>query len=335
MRKSIAILVMLGVVLIGGLGVQNVLAKDTVQMGVYSIAPPFSPINVAMEKMNEYIKEKSGGTLEIQLFPSGQLGAESAGLNKLRIGAVQAGSITGVAISTIEPKANILMLPFVIKDWDDVEKLANSSIMDEIGTSLDAKGLKLMGIGSYGFFNILAVKKPLVEPADFPGVKIRVFPTPVLVDLYKALGASPTPISFPEIYTALQQGVIEATDGTLDSSHASKQYEVAKHLTKTEHIHGWFLYLVNKPWFESLSKEHQELLQDAFKKYSAVAREESKKYDEKVLKIYEEAGVEIVSLTPEQREALKKLTSPIHEKYRDTIGAEFLDKFYKEMNFQK
>jgi tripartite ATP-independent transporter DctP family solute receptor len=191
------------------------------------------------------------------------------------MGAVKAGAITGVAISTLEPKANILMMPFVIRNWNDVGKLANSQVMEEIGVSLERKGLKLMGIGSYGFFNILAVKKPILEPADFSGVKIRVFPTPVLVDLYKALGASPTPIAFSEIYTALQQGVIEATDGTLDNAYASKQYEVAKYLTKSNHVHGWFLYLVNKKWFESLAPHKQKMIKEAYAEFSVVAREES------------------------------------------------------------
>lgn len=335
MKKAICLLAVLTLAVICSIGTHNAFASDKIQMGLYSIAPPFSPVNTAMEKMNAYLKEEGKGAIEVQLYPSGQLGAESAGLNKLQIGAVQAGAITGVAISTIEPKANILMMPFVIRSWEDVEKLANSKMMTEIGLSLEKKGLKLMGIGSYGFFNILSVKKPLVKPEDFPGVKIRVFPTPVLVDLYKILGASPTPIAFPEIYTALQQGVIEATDGTLDSSHASKQYEVAKHLTKTEHIHGWFLYLVNKAWFDSLTADNQKLLKDAFAKFSAVARVESRAYDDKIFKIYEDAGVEIITLSEEQRNALKEIANPIHEKYRDVIGEDFLNRFYEEVGFTK
>ena len=333
--KRLMVFIIAVAMVITGFGIHNAVAKDKIQMGIYCIAPPSSPVNTAMEKMNEYLKKESGGTFQVQLYPSGQLGAESAGLNKLQMGAVEAGAITGVAISTIEPKANILMMPFVIQSWDDVEKLANSTIMAEIGASLETKGLKLMGIGSYGFFNVLSVKKPLVAPEDFSGVKIRVFPTPVLVDLYRALNASPTPISFPEIYTALQQGVIEATDGTLDSSYASKQYEVAKYLTKAEHIHGWFLYLVNKRWFDSLAADKQKMLQDAFAKYSAVAREESKNFDDKILKIYEEKGVKIVTLSDDQRTALMELTAPLHENYRKSIGADLMDRFYKEMDFQQ
>lgn len=332
-RLSLSMIALAMVIIAPGIG--SVEAKDKTQMGLYCIAPPSSPVNTAMEKMNEYLKKKSDGTFEVRLFPSGQLGAESAGLNKLQMGAVEAGAITGVAISTIEPKANILMLPFVIQSWDDVEKLANSKIMGEIGASLETKGLKLMGIGSYGFFNILSVKKPLVAPEDFSGVKIRVFPTPILIDLYKALNASPTPISFPEIYTALQQGVIEATDGTLDSSYASKQYEVAKYLTKSEHIHGWFLYLVNKKWFESLATDKQKMLQDSFRQFSAVAREESKNFDDKIFKIYDEEGVEIITLSDDQRSELMEATKQIHQTYGKSIGADFVDRFYEEMGFQK
>ena len=327
---AMAIGMIMGIMAISG----PAAAGEEVKMGFYSIAPPFSPVNTSMDKMKASLAEKSGGRIKMDLYPSGQLGPESAGLNKLKFGAVQAAAITGVAISTMEPKANVLMMPFVFETWEDVEKFANGKVIAEIGESLNKKGLKLMGIGSYGFFNTLSVKKPLIKPEDFKGVKIRVYPTPVLVDLYKILGASPTPVSFPEIYTALQQGVIEATDGTLDSSNASKQYEVAKHLSRTNHIHGWFLYLVNKKWFNGLSKEDQALVADNFKEYAKVAREESRKYDDKILKSYQEKGVEIRTLTDDERAVLRKQTAPIHEKYRNKIGPKFMDEFYEELDYQ-
>jgi TRAP-type transport system periplasmic protein len=309
-------------------------AGEEVKMGFYSIAPPFSPLNTSMDKMKASLAEKSGGRIKMTLYPSGQLGPESAGLNKLKFGAVQAAGISGVAISTIEPKANVLMMPFVIETWEDVEKFANGKVMGEIGKSLEKKGFKLMGAGSYGFFNTLSKNKALVKPDDFKGVKIRVYPAPVLVDLYKILGASPTPISFPEIYTALQQGVIEATDGTLDSSDASKQYEVAKYLSRTNHIHGWFLYMVNKKWFEGLSREDQALIAESFKEYVKVEREEIQKVAEKILKSYKEKGVEIRELTDDERAVLRKKTAPIHEKYRGKIGPQLMDEFYAELDYQ-
>ena len=304
-------------------------------MKYYCIAPPFSPINVAMEQMKTHIEKLSSGELNMELYPSGQLGPESAGLNNLKMGAVQAAAITGVAISVLEPKANMLMLPYVFNSWEDVESFSKGAVMAEIGQSLEKKGLKLMGVGGYGFFNILSTKKMMVDVDDYNGVKIRVYPTPILVDLYKTLGASPTPIAFPEIYTGLQQGVIEATDGTSDSAYASKQYEVAKFLTRTEHIYGWFLLLVNKRWYDKQDAKSQNLLTEAFQTYAAVAREETKKTDLKLLDTFAENGVEIIRLPQDKRRTIMKATYPIHEKYKDSIGAELLDRFYKELDFKK
>ncbi|WP_300456136.1 TRAP transporter substrate-binding protein [Desulfobacula sp.] len=303
-------------------------------MKYYCVAPPFSPVNTSMEKMNEFLKKESGGDLEMALFPSGQLGPESQGLNSLKMGAVQSAAITGVAISVLEPKANIMMLPYAFKTWEDIETFANSATMADIGKSLDKKGLKLMGVGGYGFFNVLSKKNFCTDISDYKGSKIRVYPTPILIDLYKTLGASPTPIAFPEIYTGLQQGVIDATDGTLDSSYASKQYEIAKYLTRTDHLYGWFLYLVNKRWYGKLSEKNQILVRDGFEKYSVIARQETKKYDAKVMKIYAENGVNVMRLSDEKRNALLKNTYSIHEKYRDIIGADLLDQFYGELNFK-
>lgn len=315
--------------------IQEAGANSKHVMKYYCVAPPFSPVNTSMEKMKDFLKKESGGDLEMVLFPSGQLGPESQGLNSLKMGAVQSAAITGVAISVLEPKANLMMLPYIIKTWEDVETFANSATMAEIGKSLDKKGLKLMGVGGYGFFNVLSKKNFCTEIDDYKGLKIRVYPTPILIDLYKILGASPTPIAFPEIYTGLQQGVIDATDGTLDSSHASKQYEIAKFLTRTDHLYGWFLYLVNKRWYDKLPEKIQKLVRDGFAKYSVIARQETKKYDAKVMKIYDENGVNVMKLSEEKRSALLKKTYNIHEKYKTVIGADLVNQFYEELNFKK
>ena len=334
-RKSVVILMTICAAATVFAFMPGVEAASTATMKYYCIAPPFSPINVAMQKMKVHLEEANGGGMNMELFPSGQLGPESAGLNNLKMGAVQAAAITGVAISVLEPKANMLMLPYVFNSWEDVESFSKGAVMAEIGRSLEKKGLKLMGVGGYGFFNILSTQKMLIDVDDYNGVKIRVYPTPILVDLYKTLGASPTPIAFPEIYTGLQQGVIEATDGTPDSAYASKQYEVAKFLTKTEHLYGWFLLLVNKRWYDKLDTNNQTLLADAFQTYAAVAREETKKTDSALMQKFAENGVEIKKLPPEKRNIIKKATYTIHEKYKDTIGTELLDRFYTELNYTK
>ncbi len=315
--------------------VQEADAGKKQTMKYYCIAPPFSPVNTSMEKMNDYMKKESKNTFEMKLFPSGQLGPESHGLNSLTIGAIQSAAITGVAISQIEPKANLMMLPYAFKTWEDVETFANGATMAEIGKSLEKKGLKLMGVGGYGFFNVLSVKNFCSDVNDYKGLKIRVYPTPILVDLYKTLGASPTPIAFPEIYTGLQQGVIDATDGTLDSSYASKQYEISKYLTRTDHLYGWFLYLVNKKWYDKLPENTQELLADGFKKYSVLARQETRKYDEKVMKAYADKGVNVMNFSEEKRNSFLKVTYNIHEKYKKVIGPDLLEQFYRELNFKK
>lgn len=301
----------------------------------YSVAPAYSPSSVAVQKLHESINKESKGEIEILFFGAGQLGPESAGLNQLQMGAVQSAAITGVALSVIEPKANVFNLPFIFKDYGDIEKFVSSPAVEELARSLDKKGLHLLGIASYGFFNTLSKKTFLVDPQDFKGTKIRVYPTPILVDLYKMLGASPTPVAYTEIYTALQQGVIEATDGTLDSANASKQYEVCKYLSATDHLHGWFFYLVNKKWFEGLPKNYQAMVADGFKKAGKTGRDLSAKYDEELMEKFKKEKVQVKKVNEQNRAALKKATYPIHEKYKGQIGPEFLDLVYKSVNFQK
>lgn len=333
MKKMILAVISICLIFMMGTAVPTVHAGEKCTIGFYSIQPPFIPISRSMAKLKKFLEKESNGNVEMNLFLGGQLGSESAGLNKVKIGTVQTGNFSAVAISTIEPKANVLLMPFVFNTWDDVEKFAGGPVMEEIGKSLEKKGLKLMGVANFGFYKILSVDKLVASKEDLKGVKIRVYPTPILVDFYKTLGASPTPISFPEVYTALQQGVIDATDCSLDSSYASKQYEVAKYLTMTNHIHGWFVLVANKRWFDKLPEETQKLVSEGFRKYAIDARKSAKEYDEKILKIYKEAGLKIKVLTDEERQAFKDATAPIHKKYKSKIGVDFMEKFYKETNY--
>jgi len=301
----------------------------------YSIAAPWAPVNVAAKKLSDYLKKRSEGKVELVMFTAGQLGAESAAMNQLQLGTLQTAAITGVAISTIEPKANVFMLPFVFNNYDDVKKFARSDLILELDRSLQKKNLRIMGVTTYGFFNILSTKKFIIAPDDFKGIKIRVYPTPILTDMYKLLGACPTPVAFTEVYTALQQGVVEATDGTFDSAYASKQYEVAKYLTMTKHVVGWFLYLANKQWFDSLPEEIKRILSEGFELYSEVATNESENFERETAELFKKKGVKIKELSKSEREVLSKALYPLHEKYRSRIGGDFLKRFYEATGFVK
>lgn len=317
-----------------GQGISMADSAKKYTMGFYCIAPPFAPAVAIMEQMGKELEKETDGAVNVKLFSAGQIGNEAAGLNSLKLGVVQTAAITGLAISTIEPLANALMMPFVFKNYEDVEKFTQSKTLAIISESLEKNGMKLMGVGSYGFFNILSIKKNIGAIDDLKGVKIRVYPAPTLVDLYKGLGASPTPIAFPEIYTGLQQGVIEATDGTMDSSYTSKQYEVAKFLTRTDHIHGWFLYIANKDWLEKLPDDIKTSVINNFAKYCAIERQDQQKYENKILETYTTAGLKITRLNDQERAAFIKATEPVHTMYREKMDANYIDQFYKETGYK-
>ncbi len=330
-RMVVAIAVM--TIVLGGF-VSSGWAADTINMGFYSIAPSFAPPVAAIEKMKETLEKETNGAIQMKLYPAGQLGPESAGLNAIKIGTVQTASFSSVSISTVAPEANALMMPFVLNTWEDVEKIVHGPSMAKIGQTLESKGFKLLGVGSYGFFTVLSKKGLINSLNDMKGLKIRVYPTPVLVDLYKLLGASPTPLAFPEIFTGLQQGVIEATDGTLDSSHASKQYEVAKFLTETNHLHGFHFYVANKAWFSKLAPEMQELIARRFKEYIDLELKMSREYEDQIREIYKKEGVQFKTLSDKEREDFKASTRPIHDQFRSSIGEAFMTQFYSETGYK-
>lgn len=308
-------------------------AKHTIKY--YSVAPPVTPANVVVQKLKEDLSKQSKGEVEINLFLGGQLGAENVGLNQIQMGAVQTGVIAGTVVSVIEPKVNAWLLPFIFRDMGDVEKLIASPAAEEIAISLEKKGLKLLGLTTYGFFNLMHKNKFIMNVEDFKGLKLRVIPVPILVDIYKTLGASPTPVAFPEVYTALQQGVVDGTDASYDTANASKQYEIAKYFVLSNHIHGTFFYLANKKWFDGLPKSIQAMLTEGFKKAAKDCIAIYAKNDAELKAKFEKAGVVIKPLPNTNREALKKATYPVHEKYRSSIGPDYLELVYKTVGYTK
>lgn len=310
-------------------------AQKTEEISFYCVAPPFVPLSKVAVKMKEKFENDTDKTFKMKLFTAGQLGDQSSALNNLASGVINTAAIDALIVTSIEPKVNALLLPYAFNTWEDVETIANGKALKIIGQSLEKKGIKLLGVGLYGFSNIFSINDLKMNKDNLQGLKIRVTPAPILVDWYNLLGAKPTPIAFSETYTALQQGIVDASDSTLDACHASKQYEVAKYLTRTKHRHGWFLYIGNKKWIDNLPDKTRTKLETEFSEFCGMQRKMARLYEDEMLKFFQDKGITVKELTDNEREELKKDVLKLHDLYRKTIGNDLIDQFYSEIDFTK
>ncbi|MCL4182182.1 MAG: TRAP transporter substrate-binding protein [Burkholderiaceae bacterium] len=209
--------------------------------------PPVHPINVRATEAAARIKEDTGGRVELQIFPSSQLGSDSDMLSQLRSGGVQFFTMAGALLASFVPVAAIEAMAYAFKDYDTVWKAMDGDLGELVRTEIAKSSIVAMDrVWDNGFHQITTRNRPINTPADMKGLKIRTGATPLQMNMCTALGALPTPITFGELYTSLQTGVVDAQLNALVVIESAKLYEVQKHCAMTNHMWSGFWFLANK-----------------------------------------------------------------------------------------
>jgi tripartite ATP-independent transporter DctP family solute receptor len=191
----------------------------------------------AVLKFAELVKAKTNGALEVAVFPSGQLGNDSQILQGARMGSIEIAMTGNPFHTTFEPSLNVLDLPFLFRDFSHAYRVLDGDIGKEVLSRLEKHGVKGLGFLEIGFRNLTNSKRPVKEPGDMNGLKIRVTPNPAHVAAFKLLGAIPTPMPFTEVYMALKTGAVDAQENPTTLIHGQKFYEVQKYMSITMHAY--------------------------------------------------------------------------------------------------
>ncbi|MGI5951406.1 MAG: DctP family TRAP transporter solute-binding subunit [Brooklawnia sp.] len=247
--------------------------------------------NRAAERYAEQVEEASGGAVQIQVYPSSQLGSWEEMQEGLEIGTVD---ILIESVGTLErytPRASIEGVPFLYEDTDHLFEVWDSELGQEILDVLeDETGFKLIG-GMYFGQRILNTSRPIESLDDLAGLKLRVPPQQTYIDTWAALGASPTPMSLNEVFSAIEQGVVEGQENPVDVARFDSFYEVAPYITNTSHLMGNFHFQMWGASFDGYSSETQELLLAQAEEVSAWYREAALEEEDENIAFLEENGV--------------------------------------------
>jgi TRAP-type transport system periplasmic protein len=232
--------------------------------------PQSHPLNVHAKRAAESILQETNGRLEVRLFPNNQLGGDSDMFSQLRSGALECFSLSGVnVLSTLIPSAAIWGIGFAFPNYPAVWNALDGKLGAYLRAQINKTGIVVMDkIWDNGFRQITTSRKPIVQPADLQGLKIRVPVSALWVSLFKSLGAAPTSINFAEVYSALQTHVVDAQENPPAIISAAKLYEVQKYCSLTNHMwDGWWL-LINRRVWQRLPSDLQEI---AAKNFNAAA----------------------------------------------------------------
>ena len=275
--------------------------------------PVDHPVHKAMVFMADRLQEISGGRMTIQIYPSGQLGSEQQCVELVQIGSLAMTKVSAAVMESFSTDYKVLGLPYLFRSKEHAFRILDGPIGRDILLSTEKvwiRGLCFYDAGSRSFYT---VSRPIHTPADLKGLKIRVMKSKTALEMVRAMGGSPTPLSWGELYTALQSGVVDGAENNPPSFYTSHHYEVCKYYTLDEHTSVPDVLIINEKIWKRLSKQEQQWLQQAADESVKVERELWAASVKKSMEVVKKAGVEI--FIPD-KSLFRAKVAPVYEEYR-------------------
>lgn len=271
--------------------------------------------HLAMQKFDEILKQKAPGQFKIEIFPQARLGSEREMQEQLTIGTLEM-TVTGL-LGIYEPKLALLELPYLFRDRDHIQKAQRGEAVQKIAASLPAKGLRLIGFVENGYRNLTNNVRPVSKPAEVKGLKIRTPENLAQIEIFKALGAAPTPMPFSELYAALRQGVVDGQENPLQNIHDGKLYEVQKHLTLSGHNYNSAYVAVSESWLQGLKEPQRKAIVEAMDEATRWQVDYIARKDAELLEALKKAGMQV---TEPDKEAFRQATAPAYDAFYAKFG---------------
>lgn len=271
------------------------------------------PVHKGMVFMAERVAEKSNGQLTIEIYPSQQLGTERQCLELLQIGSLAMTKVSAAVMENFSPKIQIFSLPYIFRDREHAYKVQDGPIGKQLLEESEQYWLRGLTYFDAGYRSFYA-KKPIEKPSDLEGLKIRVQESVTAINLVRALGGAPTPISWGELYTALQQGVVDGAENNPPSFYLSRHYEVCKYYSLNEHTSVPDILVMSTVAWNSLDDQEKQWLEEAVKEATDYQRQLWQEAEQEALDAVQAAGVQIIR---PDKSAFAEKTRKLFDDYKD------------------
>jgi tripartite ATP-independent transporter DctP family solute receptor len=271
--------------------------------------------------IKDYMEKNSNGVFEVTVYPNGQLGNDAQIVEAVQEGDVEMMFTNTGNLLSFVPDLGVFATPFVFPSNEVAYRVLDGDFGKEMLDIMEKKG-SMVGLGYLEAvaYRELSSNRPIRTPADLSGVKIRVMTNPIHIAIWEQLGAQPTPISFAELYTALQQGTVDAQENPLELFISQRFYEVQKHVTLTHHIFTTGMLAANPAWFNGLDPELQKVVRDAAMAGTLLQRERAAEDYEGYLKLLAENNITVTTLTEEEHTLWKEKTAPVLSMIEREVG---------------
>ncbi len=286
-----------------------------------------TPKGQAANKFKKLVEKRTDGRVVVEVYPNAALYSDREAIEALQMNSIQMACPSFSKFTGFVPELQIFDMPFLFEDRDHLYKFMDSSVGQELLEMVKKQNLLGLAYWDNGFKQLSLKNTPILEPEDVSGKKFRIMSSKVLEEQFKAVDASPQVLPFSEVYSALQQGVVDGQENTISNIYTKKFHEVQKHLTLSNHGYLGYMLVTNQMFWKKLPSDLQKTIKQCVADATEFERKAAKELNMSQLeKIRESGEVEIHKLSDEQRQAWKDEMQEIYPEFYDVIGEQRIQK---------
>ncbi|WP_233190919.1 TRAP transporter substrate-binding protein [Sporosarcina sp. P19] len=289
-----------------------------------------TPLYKSSEKFKELVEEKTD-SLNVEIYHSGQLADDRSAIEMLQFGTLDITIPSTAPFTSFVPEYGVFDLPFTLKNTDVVDKVLQGKIGDELAEKASEQGVKQLAWWENGFRQLTNSKKSIKKLDDLNGLKVRTMENDIHLGAWKAMGANPTPMAFTELFTAMQQKTVDGQENPYPTILLEKYPEVQKYVTETNHIYSPFIFLISQKTWDGLTEEQQEIVESAALEAGEHNRKLSRETAASALEELK-GQMEYSKVSDAELEKFRGAVKPVIEKYKESIGQDFVEKYLNEVN---
>ncbi|RBW70695.1 TRAP transporter substrate-binding protein [Bacillus taeanensis] len=331
MKKLLCLFLLTGLLLLAACGEETSSsteegAAETKVMKLAVATSKDRSLTQGLYKFEEIVEKETNGSIEIEVYPDGQLGGDRVVFEGLKIGSIQGTTMSTGPVASFASRFTVFDLPYLFKDEAAAYEVLDGPIGEELLNDLPEQGVIGLNYWENGFRQLTNNVREVKTVDDIKGLKIRTLENELHVDMWKELGANPTPIPYPELFTALEQRIVDGQENPAGNITTGNFYEVQKYLTKTNHIYNASVFMISEKFWNKLSDEEKEIVTKAAEEARDYQRELNQQESQEAYDFLAAEGMVVTELSEEEQQKMFETVQPVYEKYSSEIGEEFVNK---------
>jgi tripartite ATP-independent transporter DctP family solute receptor len=297
-------------------------AQEQIRMRLATVAPEGTPWEKQLRRLKQHVETESGGRIRVQMFMGGSLGGEKALVRRTAQGSLQAFGGSAAALGTLVRELDVIEAPYLFDDAAAADAALDGPAKALVASALDRRGFVFGLWAENGFRSWFTKERPLRQPGDLNGLRMRTQESEVHLQTYRAFGASPVAIDVTNVLTRLQTGVVDGFDNTPLFAFATSWYQGAQHLNLSEHSYQPGVVVYSKTWFNELPADLQQVLTSVPAEITTEGRDQVRRMDPILIRNLERAGLTVHRPSAAERAAFAKIGRPVQDRVAARAGAQ-------------